>query len=441
MEFDRDSLKRELLCLRLFGAVTRCLLPSRLLLSLIAILLLASFGRAWDAFAQPCARPAGLHAGSLDSNETERGRRELRTRVFAVLGRDAYAAAPDPALINADAAQRALDAAADSSAPALAAPGAYERLAQEIQANRALRPFEALSQAVRANCFGLARELLSLHCSGAVGNLKELLLDTPLAIFRAAPWFTVAFTLWSCLIIGLLGGAVCRMAVFDFGSQRAPSASEAVRWAQANLRSLAGAPLVGVAIAAVLLLIVWAVGLLSEVPFVRSVVAIGFGLQLMLALLAVISLTTLLLGLPLLSGAIATDRCDSVEAFQRCSAYVLGRPFHALCYAAVAVLAFSSATLIADWFAGGAFNLAVETGLAAPLRAVAGTMQLLQPESMPMAAPAGVSGVTIGALQFWRTLVSCLIGAAMLSCAVHLAQRTYMFLRLRNDGVALSEVD
>lgn len=441
MGIDRDSLKRELLCLRLFGAVTRCFLPSRLLLCLIALLALASFGRAWDAFAQPCARPDGLLTGPLDSNETERLRRDLRTRVFAVLGRDAYASAPDPALIDADAAQRALDEAAESAAPALAAPGAYERLAAEIQANRTLRPFEALSQAVRTNCLGLAQQTLSLRHLGAFEHLKNLLILSPVTLFRVAPWFTVSFTIWACLVLGLLGGAVCRMAAFDFGSQRGPSAREAVHWAHTNLRSLAGAPLVGVAIAGVLLLMVWAIGLLSEVPVVRAVVAVGFGLQLTLALLATISLTTLLLGLPLLSGAIATDRCDAVEAYQRCSAYVLGRPFHALCYAVVAVVVFSSATFIADWFAGGAFNLAVDSGLAAPLRAAAGTMQLFQPESFPTAAPAGVSRVTIGALHFWRTLVSCLIGAAMLSCALHLAQRSYMFLRLRNDGVALSEID
>lgn len=157
---------------------------------------------------------------------------------------------------------------------------------------------------------------------------------------------------WTVALWGWFGGIMVRVAVMRCGREEREGLVDAARFVLRRYASYVGTPffaLAGVAAVALLatpvgLLLRWDVGVL-----VASVVWLGVLLG---GLLAAVVLLGLVVGWPLMWGAISSEEMGDVfEATQRAFSYTFGRPIQFAFYVGVAVLAGSAAFLLIHPFA------------------------------------------------------------------------------------------
>ena len=427
----------------MIGGLTRAFIPSRVFLAFIAILLLASMGRIWDAFATPVAAPNGLVSGRWTQIEQDAAAQQLRSGVMSTLGSSGWQAIGAPSALDPVTAMKALRVAHEQGVASVSTQEGYLRLAKAIDQARGRGPYEAMTEAISESAFVLVIALTRADISGFFTAISQTMFLIPSRLFAVAPFFTLCFALWSCVVLGLLGTAVCRSAAWDFSQERTPSSRAVVAWARARWGSGTLAPIFPLVVAGVCTGIVWCIGWTTELPVLNAVGSVLFGVALILMAFAVLACVLVVLGLPLMLPAVACDGCDGPEAAQRSGAYVLARPLLALGCFLLGTVLFALGTLAADWFVTQVFNSALDVFCSTDLRASIRPLVALRPY-LPIEGPSPMSlggTAAAGGLEFWRSIMSCIVGATMLSLVLSLSTRAYLIIRQNCDGQDLEEVE
>lgn len=239
---------------------------------------------------------------------------------------------------------------------------------------------------------------------------------------------------WAAAVWGLIGGAICRIAVVQVARGERPSLWEALRFAIQYLVPFVGgplSPLVGVSLFAALCALA---GLVYRIP--TPVGPVLGGIFLFLPLFAGLIMTLIVAGLavgwPLMHATVAADAEDGFDALSRSYAYVHQRPGRYASYVALAWLLGIPGILFIDVFARLVIHLA-EWGLSftAPRGTLGGLFGT---------APVLVDPTAATAHAFWLFLVGLLVHGWIYSYFWTSAASIYLLLRKDVDGTPWHQI-
>ena len=420
--------------LKIFGAVSTGLRPTRIALTFVLLLTVVAAGRVWDGFAPPSSSPEGLFAGPIREKQISDAQEAVRSVVIPLLLQEQRANAQTASL---DELEILLADAIRVNTTNPIEPSRYSSLMRMIDAARPRSSFESLNEAVRTSFYALIASVARADLPMAIGAGKALFVGVPVASWASAPCFTVFFVVVCILAFGWGSGVLCRMSAGDM-SMRGWSFNQASDFIRPRISTLIFAPIFAVILGFILWIPAWLIGLLGNVPFLDIVGGALFGIALISAALSAIVIVVLLIGLPLIAPAVACDGCDAVESIQRTGAYIFARPLHLLWYGFISLVVIALGTLVADFaatimwsFAIGAYGSASgETALSA-----VGNLRFLEPyQSAPPALLGFTQSITASLIDVWRTILCLLIGACALSIGFSCATRSYLLVRLNSDG-------
>ncbi len=146
----------------------------------------------------------------------------------------------------------------------------------------------------------------------------------------------LALALWTLPVLGFVGVAIARPVALDFCAACRLSAWAGVRFAAARFRSILVFTLAPLAVAGVLVLVLWLAGLVFFTSSFMSVIGAAlFGLALVLAFGAAVTFVVYGAGFLMMPAALAVESTDGIDALQRSFAYVLNRLVRFVAYAAL----------------------------------------------------------------------------------------------------------
>jgi hypothetical protein len=455
---------------------------SMILLALVAVLLLYLTGQALDAAwrvvpwtERPVAGSVELYAATVLLPEapdyhqavaTERERLEQnveRRRATLAAARDVDPAGIDLGDIKDDilaeraaaiAAARELGEDADAAA---AVRSAYENASEEwaqVRAVEGVGPFMAFLE-FETNQLNAAVVALLLDWSvwGALSALGAMLLIGPAWAITQYPVFFLLYFLISLAILAICGGAMTRIAAIGFARDETVGFREALRFSSGKFVSFVTAPLIPLLLLGALGLLVAAGGAIMNLWAPGTVVvAAGFFLILLAALVMTLLVVGLLGGVSLMFPVIAVESTDSFDAMSRSFTYLYGQPWRLLFYKLVA-LVYGAAVygavrlfawlllLLAHAFAG----LLVFRTLDGD-RPVLGSIwtDTLPPGSLSYDvdyfALSPMNDLAASLLSFWIYLVVALVAAFAVSLYFTLSTIIYLLIRREVDATSLDDV-
>ncbi|MFI4859597.1 MAG: hypothetical protein ACIAXF_02830 [Phycisphaerales bacterium JB063] len=291
---------------------------------------------------------------------------------------------------------------------------------------------------------------------GVVGALRYVAIETPAWLFKNHPWFAAVFGLVKLVVVGLFGGAICRMSATQVCTGKTITAVEALRYTARRLMWFVGTPLMPALLIALLAGLLVLCGLVFfNAPVLDVVGGLLFGVMLIVGLLIALVGIGLVLGVPLMVPCLAVEGTDGFDAVSRCYNYVFFRPWHyafyvvsmivfaAVSYAVVAAVA--SATVGATDYFVGAGSVAVMDELPADevtrydaVAAQANAPYLAaQLDGELEGTPAAASWI----VTQWVRLVWALVAAFMLSLYFCMTTWVYLLLRHSADGTPMDDCD
>lgn len=280
---------------------------------------------------------------------------------------------------------------------------------------------------------GVASELV-----GGVSH-GESMVDVAAALGRGvaygwneSPWSLSAIALWALVVWVIFGGWVARLIAGRIGvadttgtiaaaeaAKTAPPKSRpasylpALLWVSQRQASLFMVVLGPLLVAGMLAGVIALLGLLLRVPVLEWVGAAGYGVLLLLGVVAALILLGLAAGLLLLFPALAIEDADGFDIVSRVYNYVLFHPLHVAVYAGVTVV----------------------TGVLLYLL-LGGVLALGAALVFWLTGGAGRGDGGVGSLiEAWEWLLGLVLLASMLSYLMAAATWTYLLLRRTTDGV------
>jgi hypothetical protein len=240
----------------------------------------------------------------------------------------------------------------------------------------------------------------------------------------------------------VLGGAVCRSVATEFSQEIVYPWPRVLRFAAARWGSFAAVlllPALVVGLIALLLAVAGWVGF-GGVPVFDVLGALLFGLALVLALVAVLTLVLAVLAGPMLLPAVACEGTDAIDAVQRAFAYAFAKPLRLIWYLLVAAVIGAVAVAIAWTLAEGAdrFARAATASWASPSGAAALTGEFppgatLDTEGSPRELR-GTSALAARIVNLWSAALATLVAAYAASYIFTSGTLIYLFMREVCDG-------
>ena len=146
--------------------------------------------------------------------------------------------------------------------------------------------------------------------------------------------FALALCLWS-----LVGSILCRRSAMLFVGNDESTVRRGIDYGLRRWRASASGPLIPLASALLIGLMIAAIGLVGRLPGLGFIV---FWIALPVVIIMGFTMAFLLLatafGWPLMMAAVSTDDCDGFGALSRAYSGLSGRPWHAMGYASIGTL-------------------------------------------------------------------------------------------------------
>ncbi|MHC4416644.1 MAG: hypothetical protein ACYS0G_15335 [Planctomycetota bacterium] len=447
-------------------AVTMAFQPPRLVLALLLVAALMTVGRIWDGMIDPGVAPGGLTAGSWTAVDEVSAQNALRQAVLDHVEEaqwpDAYAAGEplgfSAVLALVEAAYRtqrlalqqeaagATGEARDEARRRLGrADERYSATLENLESHRPRGTFEATVGHVTASFSELIEGLVSLDFRAFFASAGELLVRTPVAIWRQDRIFTVVYGLLFVILIALGGGALSRMTANEVARGERMRLQDAVDFALGSWRRLIFSLLLPLVIAGVLCLVLVGGGWLLMWPWVDVLGGLLYGGALLVGFGVVFLLIGYAVGFSLLLPAVACENCDAADAQQRAYAYVLSRPLHLLGYGIVGLVGLALGFVVASLFAAALLN--VTGSLVDAFTANAAVAQTrgfalfdLTPDRGGAIPLQWHSEWSAWLVSFWQTVVVCLVAAYVFAYYFGASTIVYLLMRQASDGQEISEI-
>jgi len=343
-------------------------------------------------------------------------------------------------------------------------PGAADQGVYEHVLERQSHGFAVLMQSALSLDLGLeqAPGIGGGRPMGVAGALRYMVIDTPRWLFTEHLWFALVFGLIKLVVIGVFGGAICRMAATQACIGQPTSAVAALRFTAERIVWFLLTPLMPCVLIGVLAGVLVLAGLVFfNAPVLDVIGGVFYGLLMLLGLVIALVSIGLAFGLPLMYPCLAVEGTDGFDAVSRCYNYVFFRPWHyafylvsmvlfaAVCYLVVAVVATATVNTT-DYFVG-AGSIAVIDDL--PSDTVVGEdvtrYDAVAAQAMHPAVPddfvadelEGTLKPTSWIVTQWVRFVWALVAAFMLSLYFCMQTWVYLLLRRAADATPLDDCD
>lgn len=171
--------------------------------------------------------------------------------------------------------------------------------------------------------------------SGVPGSALPRTFADPLA---STPWYTWLLALPALVIFVVGGAAISRSVACQHAARVRLTWAESLGFALGRSFHLLLAHLGPLVLVGVCLGVLWLAGWLLQWPITNVIAGAGYGLYLLVGLIASLILTGLVLGQSLLVPAVACDAADGFGAVERAFAYTSGRTGRLLLYTLIATV-------------------------------------------------------------------------------------------------------
>jgi hypothetical protein len=445
------------------AGVVPALAPVRLLLATAAIVVISFAGWVFDAaylgLGGLAAPPPGVASRSAAPNEQptiEAERVARRTASTFVAGTTVSPSlTPETpfsqlaALVD-QAGREKLASAGDAERARSSYLADWDRAQAAIERARPRGPAEHLAEGIGGGVRRAVAGAVGTSPSELIGGAGDVVVGSASTVLRHTP---VAGLLWILLLLSLgaaLSAPLARLSAVELARAEKLGLGDALGWLGRHAWRAACVPLAPVAIAGGLLLISLLVGFLLRIPGLDLVGAALYGVSLAAATLAVILLSTMVLGLPLAVAAFAAGDGDSLDATVRSTAYLFRAPARALALGLCAIAAVTVALLVVGVAVAAvlalAATLASVAGGSAGAAAAADAPSLLRDAGRGFGeASARLAGLTnrpAGAIvDLWEAAYASLVLGFALSALAEVGTRVYVALRFVCDGEDASSLD
>ena len=331
-----------------------------------------------------------------------------------------------------------------------------ERAWRAVDGRDGVGPFDALLDYESRKIDDAAASVAALDLFGERGlaaSLFGLLFVGPAWLVTQHPVYAALFLIPLLAMVAVFGGAISRIAAVDVARDEKISLRQALKFSAAKFLSFFSAPLIPLAIFALIGLALSVAGLLTNIPYAGPVVVGGL---FVFALLAGLVMTLILIGtvggFGMMYPTVAVEGSDSFDAISRSFSYLYARPWRLIFYSLVA-LAYGALTyLFVKFFLFLVIRLALRfTGLFVWNTAGDGTNVLdkIAPgPAGPMSLAYDIDFITLNPAQdvaaglaaFWIYLTVALAAAYLISLYFSLNTIIYYLMRREVDATETDEV-
>lgn len=444
---------------RIALAISSSLQPPRLVIGLLVVLAIITFGKGWDRLDRsmgPSISPDGLLAGQITEAERRAARRAMVDAVMSYVPQAHWpqpVEEPDqwtieqlqPLLPDLRSHFRDRLEQNESEEERQRLVNAYNRVRDEIVRTRPLSPWEATSAQITTSFHGVILGVINLNVSGVFAELSTIFYRTPLSLWKVNKAFLIVFGLFLVLVLGIGGGALSRMAAAQTAGLERLRVRSALAFSVNNWRRFSVALALPLLLALVVACVLVVLGLLMAVPWIDMVGGLLYGIGILLGFVIAFLLLGYAAGFSLLVPAVACENCDPGDAMQRSFAYVINRPLHLLFYAALAILGLVIGYLVVAFIAAMMLNLtAALVGALHDHPAVSQTGGYtafdLTREANPIVFESWHGTLTGWFVYVWETIVVCLVGSYVIAYYYSASTIIYLLMRRAADGQDIEEI-
>jgi len=301
----------------------------------------------------------------------------------------------------------------------------------------------------RADRAPAASHDVAIHAESLVGRLLEPidpLLSMKETLFGdPASWSQTAYLwtrlLWALALWSVFGGAIARLAALEIARDERGGLVASLQFAVRRFLSLFSAPLLPAAGILLLLSICAFGGFLGRIAYAGPwIVAITWGIYLLLAFLILLIAVALAIGWPLMIAAVACENSDSFDGFSRAFSYLYSRPWLALWSGVVALLFGMFLVAVVDTatvFVGNIAERAVAIGMsdASAHRLVSET-----PAYFSTGRSSAMATNASGVVTAWLAVLAMIAIGFAASYFWSAATMIYFVLRRADDGTEFDDV-
>lgn len=443
---------------RILRSITMALQPPRLIVGLLTFVALIAVGKLWDTVTEPVFPPGGI----VDTDSEVGGAEtKLKAQVDMNSALRNYDAAPDepedtdePDALTIEATLEAMGEGYATQRAAFKdynsgdykqADRAYLDDVQGVLDLRDLKAFEATAAHVYA-CFNdIVRGVIHFKPDLLAAAVESLVITMPVELWHRAKWFTVFYGIILLLVLGVLGGALSRMAACEFAGQEKLRMRDAIDFSVANWPRLMLAPILPLLVAGVVAGLIVLLGLLTAVPWLNVLAGLIYPLTLLIGFFVAFVIILYFLEFTMLIPAIAVENCDAAEAQQRAYAYVLRRPLHLAGYLTVTFVGLAIGFVVVAVFAVFVLNTTATLHTAfssGTMMSAAGDYDPfdLTRETMGAAHATAHDSIGAGLIAIWETLVISLVGGYVLAYLFSAFTMMYLLMRRASDGQDTTEI-
>ena len=241
------------------------------------------------------------------------------------------------------------------------------------------------------------------------------------------------------------GLPIARLTVLKISREKSQTIGEALSYAKAKGFDVVSAVILPLIAVAMISIPAIPLGWAMKFDFGLLIAGCLWVLVLVVAALMAVLAFGLILGWPLMWGAVAADDCDAFDAISRAYAYALQRPLHYLCYVLVGLVVGCLGWLVAWSLAELTVGLGfwcVELGCGAERiqEVLAAIRQPIGELQSGVSPPSGVSPSGIAAIRFACNLLRGVASAYSFSFFFSLAASIYLLLRRDIDETELDQI-
>ena len=443
---------------RIFRAVAMAMQPARLVIALLMVTALITFGRVWDASTAPKFRAEGFLHDPLTEEQLNAAQlvyhQELRAWAAEAPadldhdldGRDVLAELEDAYLAAMDEIDaRGLDEEGEGKALRDLAIQ-FAATATAVEDVRPRGTYEALAEHLTKMFTVVMRGVASFQPVPVTRGGYSMLIHTPVTLWHRDKAFAVIYGLIFVVVLALGGGALSRMAAAEVATGERLRIRDAIDFALESWPRLLLTPLLPLIIVALLCLVLAVGGAVFFLPWLDVVGGVMYGIALLLGFVIAVLLIGYAAGFSLLIPAVAVENCDAADAQHRAYAYVLSRPFHLLGYGLTALIGLTLGFLLVAFCAMVVLNVTSSmagfwtNNAALNVPGDVSSVFDLGPD-YPRVPPATAHARAAAAgVLFWHTFVVSVVVAYVAAYYFAASTIVYLLIRKKCDGQDTTEI-
>lgn len=247
--------------------------------------------------------------------------------------------------------------------------------------------------------------------------------------------FSVGFiaSLFTVLIWGVIGSAICRIALCRMANRPIPRCREAVRFAIKHIVSVFGPVLTLFGMASVITITLWLLGRVHAIPVIGPAIAwITIPLAIVPTIFAVVMFVGLAFGWPLILGAAMAEAEDSFESLSRSQTYLFQAPVSLAVSIKVGIIVQAASWIFVQFMVWASIALLSISLKSSPTAVPDWDKALPSPWSLPQ--------LHSDALASWISIIQSIVANWPIGFEFSFAGVLYLVLRLRVDGTNPTEI-